>query len=116
MIACRLFSLSVDEKVKENVRSFLASLRQTLSQWMKQVLHLMESKTAAFTTEAINKTQGYCHPVRHNLPLDLCAGGCDPRVLRDPDTLAIFIDSAIVLQNIIPPKLSSSFLTTPIHG
>ncbi|KAJ7708800.1 hypothetical protein B0H17DRAFT_1124601 [Mycena rosella] len=52
VIACRLFSLTHFEGVQTKVLAFLSSLRQTLFQWMKQVLALLASLSSVTQEEA----------------------------------------------------------------
>jgi hypothetical protein len=113
MIACRLFSLNMDEMVKENVRELLASLRQILSGWMEQVLCLKKSKASEYTIEAMNELRDriiqFAVICRSTYMLDGEIG----KILGNSNALTLFIDSAIVLQNILPANLSS--LSSPLR-
>ena len=113
MIACRLFSLSTDEKVKEDVLGFLASLRKTLSGWVQKVLCLMKSKTAELMMEAINELRDRVIQLAVTCRSTYMLEHGIAEIFNDTNALAIFIDAAIVLQNTIPPNLSS--LSLPLQ-
>jgi hypothetical protein len=113
MIACRLFSLSMDEKVKEDVRGFLACLRNTISSWMKQVLHLMKSKAVEFGIEKVNELGDRVIQLAVTCRSTYMLENATAEIFDDSDALTHFIDSALVLQNITPPDLSN--LSLPLQ-
>jgi hypothetical protein len=113
MIACRLFSLNADEKVKDGVQVFLASLRETISGWMKQVLCLMKSEAAELTTEEINELRDRVIQLAITCRSTYMLGDAIAGIFCDSNALTLFIDSAMVLQNIVPPNLSS--LSVPLR-
>ena len=109
MIACRLFSLSMNEKVKEDVRVFLASLRGTAWVWMKEVFCLMKTKVAEGINELRDRVIQLAITCRSTYMLE----DAIVEVFNDSNALALFIDSAIVLQSVVPPNLSS--LSSPLR-
>ena len=113
MIACRLFSLSANEEVKMDVLSFLASLRRTLSEWMQQVLRLMESEASKLTVEEINELRDRVIQLAVTCRSTYMTKDAIAKILDNSTALTIFIDSAIVLQNIMPISLSS--LSSPLR-
>jgi hypothetical protein len=113
VVACRLFSLSDDEKVKEDVRNFMVPLRDTLSGWLKQVLRLMKSQAADITTEGRNELRDRVIQLAVSCRSTYMLDDEIARILRDSNALTLFIDSAIVLQSIIPPNISS--LPSPLR-
>ena len=113
MMACRLFSLSANEKVKVAVQSFLASLRQTLWGWMHQVLGLMKSGASELTVELINGLRDRVIQLAVTCRSTYMLKDAITKILSNSNALTIFIDSAIVLRNIIPPSLSS--LSPPLR-
>ncbi|KIM76438.1 hypothetical protein PILCRDRAFT_649806 [Piloderma croceum F 1598] len=113
MIACRLFLLNADEKLKDGVRDFLASLRKTISGWMKQVLRLMKSGATELTTEEINELRDRVIQLAITCRSTYMLGDAIADIFCNSNALTLFIDSAMVLQNIVPPNLSS--LSIPLR-
>ncbi|KAJ6580988.1 hypothetical protein B0H19DRAFT_1113174 [Mycena capillaripes] len=108
ILACRLFSLSPFELVKQEVLVFLSHLRKTLSDWMEQVSVLL-SKPSGPGMPAIPRA----HLVNRILQLaascrQTYAVGSDALldVLRDDGAISIFIRCAITLHTHVPPRIS----------
>ena len=114
ILACRLFSLSNSVIVQKSIREFLSDLRQTVWEWLDQVVRLQKGQSTRFgidygsTENAVNDMNSrviqLAATCRSTFALELDE---IHRLFNDPQCLSIFIKCAIVLQNNTPGNITS---------
>ncbi|KAJ7614686.1 hypothetical protein DFH06DRAFT_1367976 [Mycena polygramma] len=115
LVACRLFSLSPSESVKQQVLVFLARLRQTLCGWMEQVsVRLNEPSEAEVSTipraHLVNRVLQLAASCRQTYAVGL-DGLRD--IFRNRTSISTFIRCAITLHTNAPPNVSA--LPSPLR-
>ena len=114
MVACRLFSLSKSEIVRTEILSFLSSLRQTVEEWLDQLLDLLKSQdTQVDSTAKLSIDMRYRVIQLAATCRSTFALGCDTVscLFNDSKSISTFIKCAIILQNNLPGSLT----TLPTH-
>ncbi|KAJ7221929.1 hypothetical protein C8J57DRAFT_1593667, partial [Mycena rebaudengoi] len=109
VIACRLFSLSKSETVKEQVLDFLARLRCVLFDWMSRVLSLLNSdgmtgSEAATNMDVMNRVLQLAASCRSTYAVD---SQTLRHILNDPAAVSMFVQCAIAIQNNSPPRIQA---------
>ncbi|KAJ6458153.1 hypothetical protein C8R47DRAFT_995335 [Mycena vitilis] len=115
VIACRLFSMSPFESVKQRVLRFLARLRRTLCTWMEQVSVRLNEPSDSEVSKVPR-----AHLVDRVLQLaascrQTYAVGSDglSDIFRNRTSISTFIRCAITLHTNAPPNLSA--LSSPLR-
>ena len=115
MIGCRLFALTNEPQVKNGVKQFFRSLRQTLSAWLSQVLRLMKdsARSKGYTPEARVELRDRTMQIAAACRTTYMLEDATADILYEPAALSAFIDSALVLQSVSPPNTSN--LSEPLR-
>ena len=115
MIGCRLFTLTKEFQVKNGVKQFFRSLRQTLSAWLAQVLQLMKdsARSKGYSPEARVELRDRTMQIAAACRTTYMLEDATANILSEPAALSAFIDSALVLQSVSPPTTSD--LSEPLR-
>ncbi|KAJ6561052.1 hypothetical protein DFH09DRAFT_921131 [Mycena vulgaris] len=102
-IACRLFSLSPSERIKEEAFSFLSRLRQVLFRWVQEILPRLKTHSAselpATGSDLIHRVLQVAASCRSTYALD---SKTITRIFSVEGAASVFVQCAIAIQNNIP--------------
>ena len=115
MIGCRLFTLTEESQVKNGVKQFFRSLRQTLSAWLAQVLRLLKvsAGSKAYTPEAWVELRDRTMQIAAACRTTYMLEDATADIFSEPAALSTFIDAALVLQSVSPRNTSD--LSEPLR-